>query len=791
MINKKENKGITLIALVITIIVVLILASITIGRLKVKDTIKESQSAKTSAEILGEKQILNIAVEAAMEKHKFGEVEESQFKKSLDKHIGQGKYALDATTIEDKFIVKFTKSFREYLVDKYGDINNYFGVINIDIISQTSKSVTISVNADSKNGMPDEPKYNYYIKKTSEKQYPDSPQPTVSGSEYTFTDLEQDTSYTIKVTTTDKEGNELIGEKEVTTEKIPGGTIDGYITFGTPQWKNGTASITISTNTSYTIQYQINDIDGAWISIESGDTVNNLFNKDTVYARLTDGKNYGEYASVTILDLIKPTVTVTASGLTTRSITANVTAIDNESGMPTTPIYEYYIKKSSESTYPSVATYAGSNSSYTFDELTQSTSYNIKVITIDNAGNIGEGTTLDITTGTVPSGLQSGVITFGTPQWSGGKASVTISTTKTDYTIEYQINSINGTWTSIESGGTVGNLNHDDTVYARLTDGKNHGDYASVTILDGISPIISSFGVTAYDTTTISVQTTAVDNETGIESYKYEYKKSSETTYTTAATTSSSTYRYTNLADGTEYNLRVTVTDKAGNQATSNATQTTQTANSGPVLASVTLNSKTTSSITIAARATDADGDNLTYMLYTGTSSSSLSLAGISSSIAQGTQTTLSKSSLSSYTDYYYRIDVTDGKATTQGSVNSVRTYCPGGSTTTVSCGTCGGDGKVSNSVTCTCSGKAASTTAKQSCPDCGASVTVTRLVCTGNSQMTIGSRWSCSCGRSFSSNPGTHAYTSGTKSCSSCGGEGSSTSTTYCSHNKIGQHDN
>src|SRR5699024_11198202 len=106
--------------------------------------------------------------------------------------------------------------------------------------------------------------------------------------------------------------------------------------------------------------------------------------------------------------------------------------------------------------------------------------YDIKVeVQGDNAGNKGEGTTQG-TTGTVTSGLEQGAITFGGTTWSNNQASVTIST-NTSYTIEYQVNSIAGTWTTITNGGKVTGLNHGDTVYARLTDGTNAGQYASTS----------------------------------------------------------------------------------------------------------------------------------------------------------------------------------------------------------------------------------------------------------------------------------------------------------------------
>src|SRR5699024_4972850 len=104
-------------------------------------------------------------------------------------------------------------------------------------------------------------------------------------------------------------------------------------------------------------------------------------------------------------------------------------------------------------------------------------------------------------TDTVPDGDIEGAITFGSPSWSGGKASTTIST-NTSYTIQYQVGSYTGSWTNISNGGRTTSVNHNTTIYARLTDGTNYGDYASITITDTTPP--NSFSISASNITATS-----------------------------------------------------------------------------------------------------------------------------------------------------------------------------------------------------------------------------------------------------------------------------------------------
>ena len=96
-------------------------------------------------------------------------------------------------------------------------------------------------------------------------------------------------------------------------------------------------------------------------------------------------------------DTTPPTVEVEIERTTSNSITINVTATDNESGMIESPTYTYSIKQTSEPdssyTTPSGASNITANS-YTFTGLTKQTSYDVKVeVNGDEEGNVGTGTT--------------------------------------------------------------------------------------------------------------------------------------------------------------------------------------------------------------------------------------------------------------------------------------------------------------------------------------------------------------------------------------------------------------
>ena len=273
--------------------------------------------------------------------------------------------------------------------------------------SKSTNNIQVSVSSsDAEWGMPDSITYNYYIKKTADGNYPQNPTHTGTETSYTFTGLIQNTSYDVKVTTSDKAGNLGSGQvTNITTDTVGGAGDDlkeGNIIASEPTWQNGTASITLSKGTgvaSYlTIQYQVGDIaEGNWTTAQEGAasvTVTGLKHNDIVYARLTDGINYGSYASVIILDQTNPqNAKIDLSTNTTKeneTITATIIHTDNESGVEATNCRWVY-----NTTSTPIGTEEGSYTGGNFSSngqtinLTATTAgtYYLHVLTVDKAGN--------------------------------------------------------------------------------------------------------------------------------------------------------------------------------------------------------------------------------------------------------------------------------------------------------------------------------------------------------------------------------------------------------------------
>lgn len=133
MFFRKENEGITLIALVITIIVLLILAGITIATLTGDNGIlTKTNEAKEQTEIGKEKEIVKLATTAVITTN--NAIDKDSLQSELNKTAGDKK--TEVYNYNQKLQVYFTDSKRYYEIDK-----NF----NIELINVTNGEKRISL----------------------------------------------------------------------------------------------------------------------------------------------------------------------------------------------------------------------------------------------------------------------------------------------------------------------------------------------------------------------------------------------------------------------------------------------------------------------------------------------------------------------------------------------------------------------------------------------------------------------------------------------------------------------
>ena len=128
--GKQTNKGITLIALVITIIVLLILAGVTIATLTGDNGIlTRASEASEQTEIGDEQEKVKLSATGAIAENNGGEITRTNLNKELTSYIGTE--GTDYTLSESEtapFVVTYSNSGRSYLIDENGNVSEYVDI---------------------------------------------------------------------------------------------------------------------------------------------------------------------------------------------------------------------------------------------------------------------------------------------------------------------------------------------------------------------------------------------------------------------------------------------------------------------------------------------------------------------------------------------------------------------------------------------------------------------------------------------------------------------------------------
>ena len=385
MLRKKyDKKGITLIALVVTIVVLLILAGITISLVFGSNgVIQKAQDSKEQTKIGEMREKLEMAKVPVYAdgngsykvQDYWGRIESEGL--IADKTVdiidnGDGTYEVTTTPgYVFEITVEPNKEIAENIIigECIGKGENLS--IGIRVVKKTTNSIEIEVvRAEGASN------FKYSIKKQGE-EYGAAEEK--SETRHVFSGLTQGGIYTIKVEAT-KDGEQQIVEKTVQVGEIPL-AIDGDVIWT----GNGQASVRIYTEEEgYQIEWQKNGIsEGSWTREASGvkeKTITGLVNGDIIYARLYDGVSSGKYANIEVMDKIAPEITkFEIVEVTQSSVFVKVEANDFESGLATTGAYKYYLENELKE--------ISNNINYNYINLNTKHTYNLTVEVVDNVGN--------------------------------------------------------------------------------------------------------------------------------------------------------------------------------------------------------------------------------------------------------------------------------------------------------------------------------------------------------------------------------------------------------------------
>ena len=575
--NLKEKNGITMVALVVTIVVLLILSTITIQGITHTGLFSSAEKAKldhkrayiattleTKLKISQSEQIRGTDEEIIKATYEDVKNDLDEIKKAGGKDIEVGEVTSEEREGKTEWFFEVKVDGDVYKValdgsDYLGKENELSPLIQIKTVKSTTNTISVSVTTKRNEGG----KVEYYIKEKAASKF--TLAKTTDQNEYTYTGLKQDTTFVIKAIAIGKNGKEKESkEVEIETSTVP--KIDSKeIEFAVEPntWTNKSVKVTAKPKVDtqgFTLVTSKNPT-SSWTKVN-----NQTFSTNgTMYVALTDGNNYGVTASheVTNIDKIKPVIT----SVTATTNTIKITATDEASG-----IGAYAISESS--TMPTRFTVVDSTKIFNkiIENKKQSTKYYVWVK--DQAGNVSE--VASATTGTV-AGLTDANTTFSkTPNdWTNKDVTVTASTTEKNFAL--QTKKDNGEW---QTTGTQ-TFTENGTIYARLWDGINAGAETklNVTTIDKLAPNAFTPKATVttnsikVDGTTTDATATSTNGSSGIKEYRFS--KDGGKTYTNAQT--SATYTFSGLTQNVEYTIVVEAKDNAGNTTTGTVKATTGT----------------------------------------------------------------------------------------------------------------------------------------------------------------------------------------------------------------------
>ena len=441
-----KNRGITLIALVITIIVLLILAGISISALTNQGLFKNAKQTELINKRAQITEYLKLKLINEQTNNPFGSAEEiitatrnnaieniDDLKKmGKDVTIGEISTEEDYKQVDVYFYVTVDGDLYKVElngVSFVGKIDEMAPVIKIVKISNTTNSITVEVTTK-RNEVR---KLEYYIKNEDEEEY--KLIETSNEESYTYEGLEQGKKYNVKIIAVAKNNKtaEVIGE-QITGKVTELTTANAKFTYSPNGWTNTDVVAKASTDvTGFTIQ---TSLDGQnWSNTPS----QTLSANGPVYARLWDGTNAGGMltGNVTKIDKTAPTFTVnaTSGGIGSNGAISFSNVVEKESG-----ISGYYIGQTNPSNanvnftntqnisinnsgiwYMAIKDKAGNIS-----KIQSSTYYKLN-LNADGATNcnssatyIKSGTRINLPTGLVKSGYRA-------TTWTGGINSININ----------------------------------------------------------------------------------------------------------------------------------------------------------------------------------------------------------------------------------------------------------------------------------------------------------------------------------------------------------------------------
>ncbi len=390
--NIGNKRGITLVALVITIIILLILAGVSIQAITNTGLFENAKKAQEQSEISEDMETIKLENSSYTI-----EQTTSTEKKTFLEYLDEKGYIVNYEN-ESKTIGTVTLNGREYKINtEEGFTIKYIGKADgtamlmprFSKVEAVVEGSTIKVNVELKKSTEEGTKIKYSIQKENETEIIKESE-KISDLTYTFENLEMGKTYIITVQATNEYGttNRKIKTRTISLSELTQGKAEFVITPN-EKWQEK-VKVTIKNsyeNTNTILQYSVGDINNWTTYTTEGFEVNK---NTTIYGRFynttTKEIGYAFTIKVQVIDDIGPQITIIKQTTTSKTITIEVESKDNELGMPDTITYQYYIGTTKDN---QKLVEAKTANTITYDNLQANTKYIVKVQTKDKMENVG------------------------------------------------------------------------------------------------------------------------------------------------------------------------------------------------------------------------------------------------------------------------------------------------------------------------------------------------------------------------------------------------------------------
>lgn len=390
--NIGNKRGITLVALVITIIILLILAGVSIQAITNTGLFENAKKAQEQSEISEDMETIKLENSSYTI-----EQTTSTEKKTFLEYLDEKGYIVNYEN-ESKTIGTVTLNGREYKINtEEGFTIKYIGKADgtamlmprFSKVEAVVEGSTIKVNVELKKSTEEGTKIKYSIQKENKTEIIKESE-KISDLTYTFENLEMGQTYIITVQATNEYGttNRKIKTRTISLSELTQGKAEFVITPN-EKWQEK-VKVTIKNsyeNTNTILQYSVGDINNWTTYTTEGFEVNK---NTTIYGRFynttTKEIGYAFTIKVQVIDDIGPQITITKQTTTSKTIAIEVESKDNELGMPDTVTYQYYIGTTKDN-QKLVETKTANT--ITYDNLQSNTKYIVKVQTKDKMENVG------------------------------------------------------------------------------------------------------------------------------------------------------------------------------------------------------------------------------------------------------------------------------------------------------------------------------------------------------------------------------------------------------------------